>query len=213
MSTSTPPHDSDPALLVLVGLRLKNLVAAEVVAEAVGLPVEDTVDALRAFEAEALVRHREGRLSGWMLTTAGRAEGERLLAEELDRLGVRGQVEAAYRGFLALNQGFLTLCTDWQQTAPGVLNDHSDPAYDASVVERLVAADAGVQPVCAALAAVLRRFGGYADRFGVALGEVRAGGTEWFLKPTIDSYHTVWFELHEHLLATLTIDRAKETHG
>ncbi len=26
----------------------------------------------------------------------------------------------------------------------------------------------------------------------------------------IDSYHTVWFELHENLLATLGIERARE---
>ena len=29
----------------------------------------------------------------------------------------------------------------------------------------------------------------------------------------IDSYHTVWFELHEDLLATLGLERAAETGG
>jgi hypothetical protein len=27
--------------------------------------------------------------------------------------------------------------------------------------------------------------------------------------PLIDSFHTVWFELHEHLLATLGIERGR----
>ncbi|MDQ1375434.1 MAG: hypothetical protein QOJ09_2772, partial [Actinomycetota bacterium] len=29
--------------------------------------------------------------------------------------------------------------------------------------------------------------------------------------PLIDSYHTVWFELHEDLLSTLGIERGSET--
>ena len=32
---------------------------------------------------------------------------------------------------------------------------------------------------------------------------MRAGDPDWFTRPTVDSYHTVWFELHENLLATL----------
>ena len=40
---------------------------------------------------------------------------------------------------------------------------------------------------------------------------MQAGEKDWFTKPTIDSYHTVWFELHENLLATLGIERGKET--
>jgi hypothetical protein len=70
--------------------------------------------------------------------------------------------------------------------------------------------DSAIQPVCAALAAVLERFDGYGERFATALDRVRGGDLDWFTKPMIDSYHTVWFELHENLLATLGIQRAKE---
>ena len=40
-----------------------------------------------------------------------------------------------------------------------------------------------------------------------------AGDTDWFTKPMIPSYHTVWFELHEDLLATLGIERGSEGGG
>ena len=40
-----------------------------------------------------------------------------------------------------------------------------------------------------------------------------AGEVDWFTRPTIPSYHSVWFELHENLLATLGIDRAQEASG
>jgi hypothetical protein len=39
---------------------------------------------------------------------------------------------------------------------------------------------------------------------------VRAGDKEWFTGPLVDSYHTVWFELHEDLMATLGLERATE---
>ena len=91
-----------------------------------------------------------------------------------------------------------------------VVNDHADPDHDAAVIARLGEADAVVQPVCAELAGLLERFDGYGRRFTEALDRVRAGEVEWFTKPMIDSYHTVWFELHENLLATLGIERARE---
>ena len=43
-----------------------------------------------------------------------------------------------------------------------------------------------------------------------ALRRVRAGEHDWFTKPVIESYHTVWFELHEDLLASLGLDRSSE---
>ena len=138
---------------------------------------------------------------------------EALIAEELDAAGEREAVADLYQRFLGVNQGFLSLCTDWQlREVDGeqVLNDHTDASHDDSVVARLVEADVVVQSICVQLAERLARFDGYGRRFSDALGRVQAGEVEWFTRPMIDSYHTVWFELHEDLLATLGIDRAKE---
>lgn len=206
---------SDPDLLVLHGLRLKSFAPAELVAEIAGLPLDAVTSRLEGFRDKEWARYREGVLTGWMLTAAGRAEGERLLADELDGLGVRAEIEAAYRRFLLLNQALLQVCTDWQlRPVEGVdepvMNDHSDPAYDADVVAALRSLDTEVQPICADLASLVHRFTGYAGRLTSALDRIDAGEPDWFTKPTIDSYHTVWFELHENLLATLGIERGKE---
>ena len=56
----------------------------------------------------------------------------------------------------------------------------------------------------------MSRFNRLGGEFAGALRRVQAGEHEWFTKPTIDSYHTIWFELHETLLASLDIDRASE---
>jgi hypothetical protein len=60
------------------------------------------------------------------------------------------------------------------------------------------------------LGALLDRFGRYEDRLSAAVARVEAGDHDWFTKPLIDSYHTVWFELHEDLLSTLGKERASE---
>ena len=38
-----------------------------------------------------------------------------------------------------------------------------------------------------------------------------SGDTDWFTKPMLPSYHTVWFEMHEDLLSTLGIERGSES--
>jgi hypothetical protein len=207
------PAPSDPDLLVLLGLRLRSFAPVHAVAESAGLDLDDVADRLARFERAGLVRLRERPTSGWMLTADGRATGERLLAAELDGAGARPAVVAAYLRFLAVNQPLLHACTDWQlRTVDGVarVNDHADADHDAAVLARLVDLDDSAQPMVADLADALGRFGGYGPRLSAALAKVQGGDADWFTRPTIDSYHTVWFELHENLLATLGIERATE---
>ena len=41
----------------------------------------------------------------------------------------------------------------------------------------------------------------------MALERVDKGERSWVDRPRADSFHTVWFELHEDLLATLALSR------
>jgi hypothetical protein len=206
---------SDPDLLVLHALRLKSLAPLETVADHAALPADDVADRLEAFAGKGWARYRPGALAGWSLTPAGRVEGAGRLADELAATGARQAVTAAYHQFLARNQRFLQVCTDWQMhpAAPGSaprLNDHGDPAYDQGVIGGLRAIDGDIRLVCTDLAHALARFGHYGERFGRALRHVEAGDGDWFTRPVLDSYHTIWFELHEDLLATLGIERSRE---
>ncbi len=206
---------SEPTLLTLHALRLKGFIDSAEVAEIASVDQSVVDGELAKFVESGHVVYRDGRVSGWSLTPEGRVYGEQLLAGELDDAGVRDEVADGYQRFLGCNQDFLSICTDWQvRTVDGEqqLNDHDDPDYDASVIAALGAIDEQVQPIVAHLAAQLDRFGSYGDRFTDRLTRVNNGETDWFTKPMIDSYHTVWFELHENLLATLGIERAKEGH-
>jgi hypothetical protein len=203
----------DPVLPVLHALRLRSFASAEVVADHARMEIE-VVETVLGQTAEAgWTRHRDGRLSGWSLTVEGRARGEELLAEELDATGARAAVDDAYERFLGLNGELLSVCTDWQVVVVDgheSVNDHADAAHDAAVLDRFGSLHAASAPITTDLATALVRFGSYGGRLDAAHAKVVAGDTDWLTRPMIDSYHTVWFELHEDLLATLGRRRSEE---
>jgi len=70
--------------MVVHALRVKGFVDAEAVVAATGLDAVEVDVLLAGLAGAGHARHREGRISGWMLTPEGRAHGESLLAAELE---------------------------------------------------------------------------------------------------------------------------------
>ena len=209
-------YQSESNLLILHTLRIRGFVQLSEIVISTRLKVEEVESHLDSFKENNLVNYREGRIEGWMLTQEGRGRSQQLVTSELESSGFREEINSNYQDFLSSNQKFLSLCTDWQlRTVNGEqeINDHSDTTYDEEVITRLVDINNEIQPVCKSLADSLNRFEGYSRRFSEALHKVQNNESEWFTKPMIDSYHTIWFELHENLLVTLGIERTKETDG
>jgi hypothetical protein len=123
---------------------------------------------------------------------------------------IEAAVERAYTRFLDLNRELIRVCNDWQVRPGGVPNDHADPTYDWSVIDRLVVIDDRVAPILRSTATNVARFGSYRPRLRSARERVHEGEHEWLTSPRIDSYHTVWMQLHEDLLLALGRDRASE---
>ena len=92
--------ESDSRLLVLHGLRLKGFAEAAGVAELVGLDPNAVTSELERLLADELVLYREGRLTGWALTPAGRKAQESALRAEIESCGARDAVFDAYKRFL-----------------------------------------------------------------------------------------------------------------
>lgn len=207
---------SDPAFLALHVLRVRGVTPTAEVAAASGLAEALVEAAMEAHLAHDFVILRTGNLPGWALTRFGRDEDAQLARHELEVAHAHETVDTAYRDFLGLNPTLLRLCTDWQllptvdNKTPPELNRHEDRDYDAEVLERLAKVDGEVQPICAGLGDALARFGHYGRRLAHARARVEAGEHDWLTKPMIDSYHSVWFELHEDFLATLGIERGSE---
>jgi hypothetical protein len=204
-----PPHPTSTDLLVLHALRCIGFAGLARVAAATGLPEPDVESELIDLAVAGLVGHVAGDFGGWGLTEAGRAADAERIADELEAAGARAAVAAAYDGFLVLNPELLDLCAAWQlRSVDGAVtaNEHTDPAYDARVLDRLTAFDQRAEVVCAALSAAMPRFGRYRVRLADALARARSGALDQVTDSTA-SYHAVWFQLHEDLLATLGIPR------
>lgn len=211
MTDTTERSDLD--LLALHALRCTGLAPLERIAETTGTDEAAVGERLRALADAGWVVEREGAIAGWMLTPEGRLHHEALLADQLSAAGARDAIADAYRRFLTLNEPLLAICSAWQvrqDDGEQVPNDHTDADYDAEVVDRLEALHRDVGPVLADLEAALPRFGAYPSRFEAALAKLRDGEQQWLTGVRCDSYHTVWFQLHEDLLATLGISREEE---
>jgi hypothetical protein len=209
MTRPDPPPATSTDLLVLHTLRCIGFAGLARVAEATGLPEPAVESELIDLAVAGLVLHEPGDFGGWGLTEAGRAADAERIAEELEGAGTRTAVAEAYDAFVVLNPELLDLCAAWQlRSVDGLAatNDHRDPGYDARVLDRLTDLDQRAAVVCADLSAALSRFRRYRVRLGDALARAKAGDLD-AVTVSIASYHTVWFQLHEDLLATLGIPR------
>ncbi|GGM26308.1 hypothetical protein GCM10011608_08790 [Micromonospora sonchi] len=197
------------APIVLHTLRCIGFAELSRVADAAGISEADAESHLIDLAVAGWATRSTGEFGAWGLTEAGRAEDARWTAEELTTAGTRGAVSAAYEKFMVLNPELLDLCSAWHLRpldGATVPNDHSDSAYDARVLDRFVDLDGRADLVCADLAAALPRFARYRARLTTALDRARSGALE-HLTDHMDSYHTIWFQLHEDLLATLGLPR------
>lgn len=178
---------------VLHALRCMGFTVPSRVATATGLDESTVESKLIDLAVGGLVTRTPGEFGGWGLTDAGRAEDAALVAAELDSAG-RDVITQAYNDFLALNPELLDLCTAWQ-TRPGDV-----------VLDLFADFHARADAVLAELSPALPRFGRYRTRLATALDRAMAGETQ-YLTDELEAYHTIWFQLHEDLLATLGIPR------
>lgn len=192
-------NTSGADLLSLHAVRLLGFAPTEAVAARFSLDPDDTEARLHAAADRGWVTWSTFlEMSGWSLSTAGRTEGERLLADELDTSGTRTLVEAAHHSFLPLNAVVTGALTTVQLGA--------EPSLDEETRDVLLGVATTLRELEDSLTTVLARFGGYRGRFLTAL--FRADDDPaWLAGTSVDSCHRVWFELHEDLVATLGITR------
>ncbi len=188
-------------LAVLQAVRLKGRVSRDDLAKTLDDDVGRVVDGL--VESGLLVEGPNLRIS-----PDGRGRLDELLTAERGRIN-EAAIGIAYDEFRSVNTEFKTLVTDWQLKA-GQPNTHEDADYDDAVLNRLDDVHTRVTPVVDAVAAELPRLGRYSAKLQAALDRVRAGETMWLARPLIDSYHTVWFELHEELILAAGLTREAE---
>jgi hypothetical protein len=193
--------------LVMHGLAVKKHATPEVVAGIVGLETDEVRKVLVNLVEAKRVAEASGK---YLLTPAARmaldSDYSRLYAD----VRVHPDFKAGYEGFERLNGALKQLITDWQTLPVGgarVPNDHSNKDYDANIIDRLGELHERAELVLKRLAGVVPRFQIYDEKLRAALGRSEDGAIQWVSDAKIESYHTLWFELHEDLLRLMGRER------
>jgi pyruvate,orthophosphate dikinase len=195
-------QSSELALLRLLGM--KRRAAVEIVADSLAELPEITVASYKPLCARGLCTLTGNVLQ---LTTAGRSRLAQLLEEERSRADAAAVI-ALYEEFCVFNAELKQILTAWQLKADGTPNDHADPGYDRGVLQRLAKLHSRAAPLIRRLSRLSARLDAYGARLERAAARIAAGDHSFVAKLLADSYHTVWFELHEDLLGLMGLTRS-----
>lgn len=194
-------------------LALKGMGSAESIGLVLGARPEDVTPVLDKLQSAGDAQElRAGTLRALAPLT------ERVKAwYELEAARMQAVIEPHLDNFHTANHNFKVVVTDWQmRTVDGerVPNDHADAGWDAEVVNRLRAdIHAAIEPIVIAIAEHEPRIGRYLDRLSDALAALEAGDNDMMAHPLKDSYHTIWFELHEELIRLSGRNRSDEAQA
>jgi pyruvate, orthophosphate dikinase len=148
----------------------------------------------------------------FQLTDDGKAVGAERIAADRDNWGADNAAKALDE-LLPYDQRMKNIMTGWQMREVDgrpALNDHSDEAHDAAVLADFEALHEDTTGWLAGLSEGLPRLSLYRDRLLRAAERVAAGETDYLASPRIDSFHNVWFELHEDLIRLAGRTREEE---
>ena len=193
--------------LVMHGLAVKKHATPEVVAGIVGLETDEVRKVLVNLVEAKRVAEANGK---YLLTPAARMALDSDYSRLYTDVRVHPDFKAGYEGFERLNGVLKQLITDWQTLPVGggrVPNDHSNKDYDAKIIDRLGELHERAELVLKRLAGVVPRFQIYDEKLRAALGRSEDGAIQWVSDAKIESYHTLWFELHEDLLRLMGRER------
>ncbi|NKY84536.1 hypothetical protein HGA07_02715 [Nocardia veterana] len=194
----------DLELLRVIGV--KGRVRADVVAAGLGGDPAEVSARCADLVSEGLCADTP---AGVRLTPAGRDRLAQLLIAERAEVD-SAAVAAAYEEFCVVNAELKDIVTAWQMKDPGTPNDHGDADYDGRVLERLTDLHRRVRPLVERFGTLAPRLSRYRDRLDLAIERIEGGDHAWVARPIMDSYHTVWFELHEDLIGLCGLSRAEE---
>lgn len=180
---------------ILHYLSMEGLADTETIAEGLDLSNDEIDDTLSELEADGFVKN-EGF---WYLTDDG--EGylndllrERFTAEQLDEL------EARYADFESFDLAFKDLANAWQGTEVDAKREELIEELSEFHGEVRSFFDEFSEPIHS-------KYKRYIDDLDAALQKLRDGEEDYYTGTEVNSYHTVWFRLHDDLLRTLGKER------
>ena len=197
---------ADGVIRVLV---VKGYAGPDAIAAALGGAQDDAAGVLDRLVADGIA---EAAAGSFRLTADGKAIGREKIAEDTLSWGADDAL-AALDAFLALDHRMKDTVTAWQMReveGAQTFNDHTDSAYDAEVLGRLAALHVDASAWLTPLVVGLPRLATYGQRLEQAAAAAATGDGRYVASPRVDSYHGIWFELHEDLILLAGRNRADE---
>lgn len=177
--------------------------------------IADASDLMGALAKQILVKAEEsGRIvcvdDRYLLTPAGRM----ILESEYSRFYYELRRDQAFISshdqFEQINNNLKQVITDWQTVEIGgkkITNEHNDRDYDDKIIRRLGDIHERIEPVLDRMASREMRFNIYKAKLLNAIEKAEEGEIVWVSDTKCESYHTVWFEMHEDVLRILGRER------
>ena len=191
----------DSYQLTVHTLTLKQLGTAEQLTDVTGQQTADIETNLEKAAAAGTVIAAKGR---YMISPAGRALLDEAYPEAFADIRSSASVAAAMDAFeTGVNKQVLALTTDWQTKqvdGERVPNDHGDADYDSAIIDKLARTHERTAKVLGPLIDADPLVDRFLDRIGAALTRAEGGETDYVSGVRVDSVHTVWFQMHEHIL-------------
>jgi pyruvate,orthophosphate dikinase len=184
---------------VLRGLGIKGFATLDTLSDALLSTAEVVGPIVDRLVAAGLVEVAAGSLR---LTVAGKMAVGALIAADTMGWGEEAAGEAldTFHGFDLRMKDTVTAWQMREVAGEPAINDHTDAAYDAAVLDRLGGLHADTIGWLCGITDYCGRFEDYRVRLERALERARAGDQRYVASPRVDSYHGVWFELHEELI-------------
>ena len=199
----------DDRHLVTHGLAVSQIGSVKAIADLLGIDPGRVARVLHDLVSAGRAREVHGR---FILTPVSRMALDADYSRHYGDLRANGDFVAGYEEFERINVDLKDLICRWQtfQVAGDIVpNDHNDMEYDQRLLRRLGELHERIDCVLKQLARTLPRLGIYRDRLRRALGRARDYEIEYVSGVGVESYHTVWFELHEDLLRLMGRVRAE----
>jgi pyruvate,orthophosphate dikinase len=148
----------------------------------------------------------------FQLSATGKAMGVEGIAQDRAKWGAEPATKAL-DDLLPLDLRMKSIMTDWQMRevdGQQVLNDHTDESHDAAVLAEFASLHTDSVAWLGSLSDGPDRLATYVARLDRAAAQVAGGDTAYLASPRIDSFHNVWFELHEDLIQLAGRTREEE---
>ncbi|HET8784309.1 MAG TPA: PEP/pyruvate-binding domain-containing protein, partial [Candidatus Limnocylindrales bacterium] len=205
--SATPEGGAVDADRVLRVIAIKGFALLDGIADAVLATPDRVQSVIHDLVVQGLVESSAG---AYKLTEAGRMRADDRLSAERSVWGV-DNATAALDAFLDIDHRVKDVVTAWQLRDPGTPNDHTDADYDARVLERLAAIHGDAAAWLRPIEPVVARLADYHARLSRALEAAKGGDGRYVASPRVDSYHGIWFELHEDLIQLCGRTREEES--